>query len=86
MPKKSLVNLSLDSDFVDCLKEHAKAKNFEKLSEFVQDWLKKLSLDKKDIKRIILHVPEPAFNSKQALESWLYRRSLEIVNHYFKEE
>jgi len=80
------VNLSLDSDFVEVLKEQSKARGFEKLSEYVQDWLKKLSLEKNNVKRIILQVPETAFVNKQTLERWLTNRNAEIVEHYFKED
>ena len=84
MPKKSI--LSLDADLVDSLKEQAKVRGFEKPSEYVQDWLKKLSLEKTDIKRIILQIPDKYFESPESLQNWLHRRSLEIVDHYFKSD
>jgi Arc/MetJ-type ribon-helix-helix transcriptional regulator len=85
-PKKSLINLSLDSDFLEMLKEQAKTRGFEKVSDYIQDWLKKLSLEKTDVKRVILQIPEVVFNNKPTLELWLDRRSEEISKHYFKEE
>ena len=85
MAKKSLINLSLDADFLEHIKKQAKARNFDKLSDYVQDWFKKLGLEKTNIKRIILQVPENAFTNKKFLETWLTGRCLEIVNHYFKE-
>lgn len=85
-PKKSLINLSLDAEFLEHLKNQASARNFEKVSDYIQDWLKKLGLERSDIKRVILQVPEAAFVSKAALVTWLANRSSEIVKHYFKEE
>jgi hypothetical protein len=85
MAKKSLVNLSLDAEYLEILKEQAKVRGFEKFSDYVHDWLKKLALERKDIKRVILQVPEAAFINKLALETWLKRRSDEVVKHYFKE-
>jgi hypothetical protein len=84
-PKKSLVNLSLDSDFVEVLKAQATERKFDKLSDYVQDWLKKLSLERSDIKRVILQIPPGALVNKESLGLWLKNRSSEIVNHYFKE-
>ncbi len=85
-PKKSLVNLSLDSEFVEVLKEQSKLRGFEKLSDYVQDWLKKLSLEQTDIKRVILQIPATAMVSKTTLEHWLRKKNLEIADHYFKED
>lgn len=85
-PKKSLVNLSLDSDFLEILKKQSVSRNFERVSDYIQDWLKKLGLDKDDVKRIIFQVPDTALVSKAALQTWLSNRCGEIVKHYFKEE
>lgn len=85
-PKKSLVNLSLDADFLESMKTHAKDKGVEKISEYIQDWLRKLGLDRNDLKRAILQIPETALVSKIALQTWLHNRCVEIVNHYFKDE
>lgn len=83
MAKKSLLNLSMDADFIDLLKQKAKDKGVDKLSDFVAEWLKKLGLEKGDVKRVILQIPQTALDSKVALETWLHNRSNEIVNHYF---
>ena len=44
--KKSLVNLSLDTELLEALKKQSAAKGFEKMSDYVADWLNKLALDK----------------------------------------
>lgn len=85
-PKKSLINLSLDADFLEHLKNQAAVSKFERVSDYIQDWLKKLGLERTDVKRVILQVPDAAFVSKAALTTWLTNRNAEIVKHYFKEE
>lgn len=82
--RESLVNLSMDYDLLCSLKDHAKDKGVEKVSDYVQYWLRNLGFDKKDIKRVVLQIPDEVFTSKSALADWLKRRSDEIVNHYFK--
>lgn len=86
MAKKSLVNLSLDSEYFELLKEQAKERKFEKLSDYIGDWLKKLNLESKDIKRAILQIPSTALVDKNSLQTWLSNRCKEIVSHYFKEQ
>lgn len=83
--KKSLINLSVDSELLETLKKQSAAKGFEKMSDYVCDWLAKLGLDKEDVKRVILQVPLGALESREKLESWLAHRCREVVSHYFKE-
>ena len=85
MSKKTLVNLSLDFDYVEALKEQAKEKNFEKVSDYIKDWLIKLSLERKDTKRVILQIPPDALKDKNMLYHWLNNKNNDIVDHYFKE-
>lgn len=82
--KKSLINLSIETDYLNVLKAQSKDRGFEKLSDYICDWLKKLSLERSDIKRIILQVPEPALKSREALEAWLFRRLQAVLDHFFK--
>jgi hypothetical protein len=82
--KKSLMNLSIDSELFESLKKQSEAKDV-KLSAFVGDWLAKLGLEKPEIKRVILQIPPAAFESRAALESWLIHRCREVVSHYSKE-
>jgi hypothetical protein len=84
-PRKSLMNLSLDYDLLEAIKERAKAGGCEKVSDFIQDWLKKLAFERTDIKRAVLQIPEGALKDRMLLEAWLVNRSAEIVDHYFKE-
>lgn len=86
MAKKSLVNLSLDSEYFEFLKEQSKERNFEKMSDYIVDWLKKLNLEDKNIKRAILQIPTTALVDKISLQTWLSNRCREIVDHYFKEQ
>lgn len=85
MAKKQFVNMTMDADYHSHIKDHATAKGVEKVSDYIIDWLFKLGFERKDIKRVILQVPETALVSKAALETWLYNRSREIVANYFKE-
>lgn len=84
--KKSLVNLSLDTELLEALKKQSAAKGFEKMSDYVADWLNKLALDKEDVKRVILQVPVGILTDREKLESWLAYRCREIVGHYFKDQ
>lgn len=84
MAKKSMMNLSLDAEVFEALKKQSEIKGV-KLSEYIADWINKLGLEKSDVKRVVFQIPPNAFESRAALESWLFHRSREVVSHYFKE-
>jgi hypothetical protein len=83
--KRSLLNLSLDSELLNAIKKQSTAKGVEKLSDYVGDWLMKLGLEKDDIKRVVLQIPSNVLESRDKLEAWLFHRCREIVDHYFKD-
>jgi hypothetical protein len=83
MPKKMKpMSLSVSLEWKEVLDKKAAAKNL-KTSEFVRQLISYFSLERDDIKPVVLQIPQEAIESRENLEKWLQNKSEVLVKQFF---
>jgi hypothetical protein len=84
MIKMKVMSISVEPELHEILKIKAESKN-QKVSDFVRRLIGYFSLERNDIKPVVLQIPQEALVSRQALESWLNKKSVALVDQFFPE-
>lgn len=76
------MSLSVSLEWKEVLDKKAAAKNL-KTSEFVRQLISYFSLERDDIKPVVLQIPQEAIESRENLEKWLQNKSEVLVKQFF---
>lgn len=74
--------LSIDPEMHMMLKKKADMKG-QKLSDFVRKILGYFSIDRDDIKSVVLQIPQEVLCSRESLDKWLSQKSNSLLNQFF---
>lgn len=80
--KMQPMSLSISPEMKDILDTKAEAKG-QKTSDFIRRLLSYFSLERDDIKPVVLQIPLDAMASRSDLEKWLENKSIALVNQFF---
>lgn len=78
------MSLSMSLEMKTILDNKAEAKG-QKTSDFVRQLLSYFSLERNDIKPVVLQIPQDVILSREKLEQWLAQKSQTLVNQFFPE-
>lgn len=84
MIKMKVMSISVEPEFHEILKTKAEAKN-QKVSDFIRRLLGYFSLERDDVKPVVLQIPQEALESRQLLESWLNKKITALTDQFFPE-
>jgi hypothetical protein len=82
--KMQPMSLSISPEMKEILDTKAAAKG-QKTSDFIRRLLGYFSLERDDIKPVVLQIPQGALSSRLELENWLAHKSVALVNQFFPE-
>lgn len=82
--KMQPMSLSISPEMKEILDTKAAAKG-QKTSDFIRRLLGYFSLERDDIKPVVLQIPQEAMASREALEEWLGNKSVALTNQFFPE-
>jgi hypothetical protein len=82
--KMQPMSLSISPEMKAILDSKAEAKG-QKTSDFIRRLIGYFSLERDDIKPVVLQIPQEALASREDLQHWLALKSAALVNQFFPE-
>jgi hypothetical protein len=82
--KMQPMSLSISPEMKEILDTKAEAKG-QKTSDFIRRLLGYFSLERDDIKPVVLQIPQEAMASREDLAQWLDQKSVALLNQFFPE-
>ena len=77
--KLNIMSLSIEPELHDLLRDHANKKGMS-VSEFVRKWLDKYPFNSSNVIPVVIDIPEALTRDKDALNSFLSKKSQTIVS------